>query len=144
MSLGSKNFYRIEKKNFYIIFDYLNANGYRIIGPKIGNGAIVYSEISDPGELPKGWIDIQDGGSYRLERDGDAYFGHGVGPVSPKRLLFPPEIGVWSAEKKGRGFEISPADEEYPKTALLGIRPCELAAIGIQDRIFSEALPCFR
>jgi len=134
-----KNLFKLGKANFDSLFNTVKAKGYRIIGPKIESDTIVYRELSGSSNLPKGWIDIQDGGSYRLEKTGgEAYFGYVVGPDSPKRFLFPPEKTLWSAEKNGKEINIIVKQDEYPKTALLGVRPCELAAIAIQDKIFTE------
>lgn len=134
-----KNLFKLEKVNFDSLFNAVEAKGYRIIGPKIESDTIVYRELSGSSDLPKGCIDIQDGGSYRLEQNGgEAYFGYVVGPDSPKRFLFPSEKTLWSAEKNGKEINIDVKQDEYPKTALLGVRPCELAAIAIQDKIFTE------
>ncbi|UCC78242.1 MAG: 4Fe-4S dicluster domain-containing protein [Candidatus Zixiibacteriota bacterium] len=139
MSSDEKEFRRLEKKALRSLFDSMVSGGYRIIGPKIANNAIVYRELSSIDDLPKGWIDVQDGGSYHLEQTGgEAYFGYVVGPDSPKRFLFPPERTLWSAEKNGKDINITIEQDEYPKTALLGVRPCELAAVAIQDKIFAE------
>ena len=42
--------------------------GFRLIGPTVRDGAIVYDDISTSADLPAGWTDDQDGGSYRLQR----------------------------------------------------------------------------
>lgn len=136
---ASKNLFRLGKAKFDSLLNAVKAKGYRIIGPKIESDTIVFRDISGSSELPGGWIDLQDAGSYALEpTGGEAYFGYVVGPDSPKRFLFPPEKTLWSAEKNSKEINITVKQDEYPKTALLGVRPCELAAIAIQDRIFTE------
>ena len=115
----------------------LRERGYRVLGPTVRDGAIVYDELADAGELPIGWTDSQDGGHYRLERrEDDARFGFAVGPQSWKRFLFPPRLRLWRA-RLGGGV---PAVEEEPlddqPLAFLGVRSCELHAIEIQDRVF--------
>ena len=65
----------------------LAGRGYRVLGPTVRDGAIVYDDIDGIADLPAGWTDEQDGGSYRLERrDDDALFGYAVGPHSWKTL----------------------------------------------------------
>ena len=91
-----------------------------------------------PAELPIGWTDRQDGGTYRLERrEDEARFGYAVGPHSWKRFLFPPRVRLWRARRNGDG---APAVEEEPldetPLAFIGVRSCELHAIEIQDRVF--------
>ena len=41
----------------------LIADGWRVIGPRLGDGAIVYDEISGPEDLPRGITDEQEGGA---------------------------------------------------------------------------------
>ena len=36
------------------------------------------------------------------------------------------------------GFDITPAAEEWPKTAFFGVRACEIAALEVQDRVFAN------
>jgi sulfhydrogenase subunit beta (sulfur reductase) len=134
---ASTNRFRLNKADFNILFDAVSGEGYRIVGPKIESGAIVYKKLTSIDDIPKGWIDKQDGGTYRLERAGDAYFGYVVGPTSLKRFLFAPEIKLWTARKNDKHVKIELEEDRFPKTAFLGVRPCELAAIAIQDKIFA-------
>jgi sulfhydrogenase subunit beta (sulfur reductase) len=120
------------------LVDELRARGYRVVGPTVRDGAIVYDEIASVEDLPAGWTDEQDAGRYRLRRrDDGALFGHAVGPHSWKRFLFPPRSRLWRAEQGRDGIE---APEELPEPpppyAFLGVRACELAAIAVQDRVF--------
>ena len=117
----------------------LGAEGYTVVGPRVGEGAIVYDEISSVSELPTGWTDSQSAGRYRLEkRDDDANFGYAVGPHSWKKFLFPSSLKLWSAQRGDDGsLQIERPDEDPPKYAFIGVRGCELAAIRVQDRVFS-------
>jgi ferredoxin len=116
----------------------LRARGYRVLGPTIRDGAIVYDELESADDLPTGWTDRQEAGTYRLERRDDrARFGYAVGPHSWKRYLFPPRVRLWRASRGDGG---APVVEEEPldetPLAFLGVRSCELHAIEIQDRVF--------
>lgn len=122
------------------LIEALRRRGYRVIGPTVRDAAVVYDEIASTGDLPAGWTDEQDGGRYRLRRrDDQALFGYAVGPQSWKRFLFPPRSLLWSARRSEEGIKINPPAEEAPRYAFLGVRGCELAAIGIQDRVFLES-----
>jgi len=116
----------------------LRRQGFRVLGPVVRDGAIVYDDLETAGDLPVGWTDRQEAGTYRLERRSDeARFGYAVGPHSWKRYLFPPRLRLWRARLNGG----APAIEEEPvdetPLAFLGVRSCELHAIEIQDRVFT-------
>ena len=111
--------------------------GFRLMGPTVRDGAIVYDEISSSADLPAGWTDEQDGGQYRLRRRGDdALFGYNVGPQSWKRYLFPPS-SLLSRVRSEDGLSLAAVDEpDTAPLAFIGVRSCELHAIAIQDRVF--------
>lgn len=118
----------------------LRADGYLTIGPTLSQGAVTYGEIAGVADLPAGWTDRQEPGSYRLvPRDDEARFGYAVGPHSWKRYLFPPRSLLWRAEVTPEGFVTQPGDVDPPRYAFLGVRGCELAAIRIQDKVFLES-----
>ena len=119
------------------LFVALASEGYRIIGPTIREGAIVYDELRSASELPVGWTDEQGPGHYRLKpRDDQAAFGYVVGPHSWKQYLFPPHEPLVRIRSKGDLPEWRPHEDEGPPLAFLGVRGCELAAIDVQDRVF--------
>jgi ferredoxin len=116
----------------------MQSRGYLVLGPTVRDGAIVYAELETGAELPVGWTDRQDGGTYRLERRSDeARFGYAVGPHSWKQFLFPPRVRLWQARRNGDSslaVEEEPTDET--SLAFFGVRSCDLHAIATQDRIF--------
>ncbi len=131
----------IERADLQRLLDALQAAGYQVAGPTVRDGAVVYDTLTSVEQLPIGWTDVQDGGSYRLTRRGDhALFGYAVGPHSWKKYLFPPLARLWSAqrEKPGGDFRIVEDDEPVPKLAWLGVRACELAALAVQDAVFMQ------
>ncbi len=111
-----------------------------LIGPTARDGAIVYDEISAASDLPEGVGDEQAPGRYRLvEREDAALFGYAVGPHSWKRYLFPPEVRQWTASRGADGsFSVEPEQVPDEPKAFVGVRPCELEAIRIQDTVFLE------
>jgi ferredoxin len=126
----------VARDDLQSLLDAIAASGYRILGPTVRDGAIVYDEVSDVSDLPVGWTDEQDGGVYRLKRrDDDAVFGYAVGPQSWKRHLHPPTVRLWSARRDGRGFRAEPEPRDAPRVAFLGARSCEIHAIAVQDRV---------
>jgi len=129
---------RLERADFDVLFDVLAARGYTVVGPTVRDHAIVYDEIASSAQLPVGWTDEQDGGSYRLaRRDDAALFGYVVGPHSWKRYQLPPEVRLWRARRSADGelVELAEPPPEPARYAFLGARSCELAAMGILDRV---------
>jgi ferredoxin len=118
----------------------LENRGFRVLGPTLRDGAIVYDELESAAELPQGWTDVQDGGRYRLERrDDEARFGYAVGPHSWKQFLLPPRVRLWKARRSSEnGFAVEEEPLDDTPLAFLGVRSCELHAIEIQDRVFLE------
>ncbi len=117
----------------------LAGRGYRVLGPRLSDGAIVYDDIASADDLPAGWRDRQEAGRYRLERRDDAaVFGYAVGPHSWKRFLHPPSESLWKVCKSDDGLKLETADEETPRYAFLGVRACEISAIAVQDRVFLD------
>ncbi len=116
----------------------LAARGHRVLGPTVRDGAIVYDDIAGVADLPEGWTDRQQAGSYRLEkREDKALFGYVVGPQSWKRFLHPPIERLWQAKRDGEGFSITADIPERERFAFFGVRSCELHAIAIQDKVFA-------
>jgi len=114
--------------------------GYQVFGPTIRDGAIVYDEVEGAKDLPQGWTDEQEAGRYRLKpRPGGAFFGYAVGPQSWKKYLHPAQVKLLQAEQKEGLFRIldCPLPPVRPY-AFVGVRGCELAAIGVQDRVLLE------
>jgi ferredoxin len=121
------------------LYQALVTDGYHVIGPAVQDGAIVLRELSSAAELPFGWGVRLEPGGYRLRRrDDDAAFGHSAGPQSWKRFLHPPRERLWSATRTAEGFEVTEDQAEPPRYAFLGVRPCDLRAIEIQDRVLGQ------
>ncbi len=114
----------------------LAARGMEVIGPVERDGAIVLDRIAGIADLPAGRTDRQEAGSYRLaDRDDGALFGYAVGPQSWKRFLHRPVETLFRVRRIGQELAFEPPRETPPRTAFLGVRACELAAIAIQDRV---------
>src|SRR6266536_1729065 len=117
----------------------LVAAGFHVLGPAVQDGAITLRELSSAAELPFGWGVRLEPGGYRIRRrDDTAAFGHSAGPQSWKRFLHPPRERLWSATRTAGGFELDEADDDVPRYAFLGVRPCDLRAIAIQDRVLAQ------
>jgi ferredoxin len=104
------------------LVDVLLADGYRVVGPTVRDGAIVLAELDSPAQLPAGWgVDVEPG-RYRLRRRDDAaVFAHSAGPQSWKQFLHPARQRLFTDD--------GPVEEAPVRYAFLGVRGCDLAAI---------------
>ncbi len=112
--------------------------GYDPVGPTVRDGAIVYDRLRRLKDLPVGWTDAQEAGTYRLRRrDDQALFGYVVGPHSWKKFLFPASLRLWKAVRTKKGLSFEADDAAPPRFAFIGVRGCEVKAIAVQDRVFT-------
>jgi ferredoxin len=126
-----------DADHFQQLLDALHQRGYQLVGPTVRDGVMVYDELTSVDDLPIGWTDTQQGGTYGLvRRQDDAFFGYAVGPHSWKKFLYPPQQRLWQAQRRGNGFQFAGASGEAPRYAFIGVRPCELRAIAVQDKVF--------
>ncbi len=112
----------------------LRRRGLQVVGPTLRDNAIVLAEIDGAQDLPAGWgVDVAPG-TYRLRARADrAAFGHSAGPQSWKQFLHPPRQRVWSSAGDPAASDDHP--EDPPRYAFLGVRGCDLAAMGVLDRV---------
>jgi hypothetical protein len=60
--------YELSYDDLGQLFEAIRRRGFRLLGPVLRDGAICYGDVTSPGDLPAGWADEQDGGTYRLRR----------------------------------------------------------------------------
>jgi ferredoxin len=134
-----KTHYAVDWDGLVRLIASLHTSGYEVIAPQIRDGAVILDTLEKADDLPVGWRDEQAPGRYRISRNGvPTVFGYAVGPHTWKRFLHPPDVRLFRAERSAQDFRIVDSPEEPPKRAFLGVRACDLAAIGIQDRILSQ------
>jgi ferredoxin len=126
----------VDRAGIDALIGLLIADGFSVIGPTVREGVIAYDSVESTADLPIGVGDDQAPGSYRLvDRDDAGLFGYVVGSDSWKRFLHPPVAVVWKGSRTNGKVENEPL-EPAPRYAFFGARPCELAAIDIQDEVF--------
>lgn len=131
----------LERRDFPELLQRLVQAGYQIFGPKVDNGALIYGELGSEADLPLGWGEEQEGGTFRLrKRRDEALFGYAVGQHSWKQFLLVPRVRLWQAEMgedRFHAFQFVPEAQQISVTpsAFFGVRPCDLHAIAIQDQI---------
>ena len=60
-----------------------------------------------------------------------------MGPTSWKPEFFPPHETVWRATVGDDGVTLEDAPAEAPPVAIVGARPCDLAALDVLDRVLA-------
>jgi sulfhydrogenase subunit beta (sulfur reductase) len=127
----------IEPEALEALVGALRERGYRVLGPTVRDGAIVYDDLESAAELPIGWTESQEAATYRLSRrEDEARFGYAVGPHSWKQFLLPARVRLWRAKRNGDDtLEVEEDPLDQTPLAFLGVRACELHAIDIQDRV---------
>jgi formate hydrogenlyase subunit 6/NADH:ubiquinone oxidoreductase subunit I len=136
----------VQLSSLHALVTALRADGRRVIGPTVRDGAIVLAELESADELPYGWGVELAPGEYRLRRrDGgdasaQAAFAHAAGPQSWKTYLHPAREQLLSVKRQPTGdLTVSTPTDEAPRYAFLGVRACDLRAIGVQDRVLGRA-----
>ncbi len=114
--------------------------GRRLLAPRrVPHGAdidVVWDEIDGVDALPIGWHDETEPGRRRLVDDGTAtVFGVSLATGSPKAIVHPPEAPVWTLHRTEGEVAVHLAGTDVIPTALLGVRPCEAAAIARLDTV---------
>ena len=125
------------------LLDVLGRRGFTVLGPTVRDRAVVPGRVRSVADLPGGWGDVQEPGSYRLRRRGDdALFGYAADAISWKAALFPARELVWSGARTEDGFVATAGHGSSvlgdPPYAIVGIRSCDLHALAVHDRVLTE------
>ena len=129
--------YKITVTQFKEFVEHLVNNEWQVIGPRERDQAIFFETMKGIDDLPQGRGDTQSKGSYRLiDRDDQRFFGFNLGSDSLKRWFFPKSRKLFSITKNG---EAQAPKYEFGRRAFIGIRGCDLAAIAIQDKVFTAS-----
>lgn len=116
----------------------LRGGGRRVVGPVLDSQVVRFAEIESIDDLPAGWtMEVGPGRARAVRRNDDALFGYAAAPNGLKELLFPPHRTLWRATREDGRVRFEACREEPDPTAVIGARPCDLAAASVQDRIFT-------
>ncbi len=119
------------------LVELLRSRGFEVRGPVVVDGVLSFEPVASAVELAAGIRDEQEPGRYRLEADdGQAVFGIVHGPSGLKRFFFAPHEPLLRVERTGVSFHVEANVPAQRRLAFLGVRPCDLAALAIQDRVF--------
>jgi len=123
-----------------VLIGALQARGYRVLGAAPDDGALGWRELSAHESLPRGLAADQSPGRYHLGNDPqNRYFAWVNGPQTLKPLTFAPRETLWRATRDTNGkLGFEAVLPEVPKTAVIGARACDLAALALQDAHFLD------
>ena len=129
--------YKLPKERLDDLIAHLWSEGYRVLGPRERQGAVVFDDVRRSADMPIGLREEQEGGRYRLlPGKAGEIFGIVNGPGSLKPFFFAPDETLVETKREGRGFTAREVAPESPRLAFIGVRACDLAAVAVQDRIF--------
>ena len=138
LEIGTK--VSISKNELDSLLANLREMGYQVVGPKVKDDTIQHLAIDSTADLPQGYLCHQEAGEYRLIQDDHPnFFEVTTGPQSWKPFFFPPKAEIMKfrqLEGKQVSWKLDETPVEFLKYALIGVRPCDLAAIEIQDKVF--------
>ncbi|MBM4285991.1 MAG: sulfite reductase subunit A [Deltaproteobacteria bacterium] len=123
------------------LLDILKDRGYTVVGPAVRDGDLVLEELDGAGDLPRGLKDEAAPGAYRLTPGEEGrFFGIRVGQESWKKFFLPPTLDIMEARREAGGWRLVLPGQAPPRFACVGVRACDLAAIGVQDRTLRHGL----
>ncbi|MBI4935366.1 MAG: 4Fe-4S dicluster domain-containing protein [Actinobacteria bacterium] len=114
-------------------------DGYRVVGPLVRDGVIVYDDVRSGDDLPKGVTVEQSAGRWRLTIDDrPTRFSWTPGADSWKRFVFPAHQEVLRVRHVDGSFATTRPPSPDRPLALLGARDCETRALGVLDRVLID------
>lgn len=128
----------LPRADFPRLLSALSAAGYRCVGPRVRDGAILYDEIAEVADLPVGVSAEQAPGHYRIQQGAaPRWFAWANGPQALKPFLFAPRERLWRVERRtDGGLAFAESMEPVQPVAVIGVRACDLAALELQDAHF--------
>lgn len=133
----SDSTYVIRRDDFDRFLSELRSLGYDVLGPSVADGAVTLGSIACAEDLPQGVGAKSSAGRYRLEERTDrALFGFGISSASVKRWLLPPRRDLWRSTLTEAGITFHATSDLPAKTAIVGLRACDLQAIEVLDGVF--------
>lgn len=116
----------IQKSDIDKCIDLLSQASYRVVTPRL---------------QPR--LDSPDAFNVRIFQEihaGETHaIGEGLSTTGIKEMLFAKHEPLFAYEKHGKRVKIIPVNYDFPRTVLLGVRPCDAASIGSLNAVFSKA-----
>ncbi|MGQ9917446.1 MAG: hypothetical protein ACUVS7_08520, partial [Bryobacteraceae bacterium] len=128
--------YRLDEKGLNSLIGRLRDSHYQVYGPRAEDFALHWRPITSIDDLPRGWTqDLAPGRARLVPGDSEALFHHWTCAEGLKAILHLPLVRVLAAERDDGAFRILNNPVPAEKFAFVGVRPCDLAALAVLDRV---------
>jgi ferredoxin len=115
----------LNKSDMDQVIELLTQQQYRVVAPQ----KVPRLESPDLAEITV----------FQELRPGDAHaIGDGLATTGIKEFLFAKHEPLFAFEKQGKQVKLTPVSLDFPKTVLLGVRPCDAASVRSLNAVFSE------
>lgn len=118
----------LEIKNIPQALDLLLQAGFRVVAP-----------VRRPNPEEAGVQEVRHFAEIESGSRPDLALGDGLSTTGIKEFFFPKDEPLFAYEKRNKRVTITEVHHEFPKTVLFGVRPCDAAALGSLNAVFSEA-----
>lgn len=112
-------------------------DAYRVVAPVFREQTVMYGEIQGWGEVALDLYERVGPGRYEVaEGPGTSRFRHYPGGGSLKHWVHPPLQPLIRGSQSRDQMRLTPVEPDAPPTVFWGIRPCDLKALEVLDRVF--------
>ena len=134
---------RLEKSSFDRLLQVLGEQGFEMLSPQVNHqDEVVWQPVSDSAQLHQQYREQQSPGRYRLQSHGQSdekrWFTIAHGAQSLKHLTYQPRQSIVRIIKTENGMVFEPVAPEPGRVAVIGARACDVAALQVQQRVFTE------
>ncbi len=128
--------YRLSEEGLGALIRQLRDRNYQVYGPRADDFALHWRPIESIEDLPRGWTqELAPGRARLVPGESTALFHHWTCAEGLKAILHLPVVRILSAERDNGAFRILDNPAPAEKCAFLGVRPCDLAALAVLDRV---------
>jgi ferredoxin len=115
----------INKSDIEKCIDLLSQADYRVVAPQL------QPRLEGPDAIDvMAFKEIQPGDDHAIGND--------LSTTGVKEFLFVKHEPLFAFEKQGKKVKITEVSHDFPKTVLLGVRPCDAASVGSLNAVFSD------
>jgi ferredoxin len=115
----------INKSDMDQVIELLTQQQYRVVAPQ----KVTRLESPDLAEITV-FAEVNPGDQHAI--------GDGLATTGIKEFLFAKHEPLFAFEKQGKQVKLTPVSLEFPKTVLLGVRPCDAASVQSLNAVFSD------